>query len=249
MLALARHNSLYLIGSFAACLTASGCSGGDAESGVDASSQQADADPNAPDADPNAPDADPNAPDADPTAPDAMPVQNMADAAPGAPDASTVTGCSSNAIELISLVNAYRAENSLPAIPASPSLCLVGDTHANDIVDNAPNAPANCNLHSWSDQGSWTACCYTADHAQAQCMWDKPRELTTYTGNGYENSAASGGTITPTQALNLWKNSSGHNAVILNEGIWANQNWQALGAGFKNGQANLWFGSSVDPLN
>ena len=244
MFAFARRNPLSLISCLAACLAAAGCSSDSDADGSDASAQGADADPNAPDADPNAPDADPNAPDADPNV---LPM--TADAAPGAPDAVTVTGCSANAIELIGLVNAYRAENALPAIPASPSLCLVGDTHANDIVDNAPNAPANCNLHSWSDQGSWTACCYTSDHAQAQCMWDKPRELTTYTGNGYENSAFTSGTMTPTQALNQWKGSAGHNAVILNQGIWANQNWQALGAGFRNGHANLWFGSSVDPAN
>lgn len=185
-------------------------------------------------------DANPNAPDADPNAPDAM---------PGASDASTVTGCSAQAIELITLVNEYRGENGLPAIPASPSLCFVGDAHVGDLIANSPDAPAGCNLHSWSDQGAWSACCYTADHAQAQCMWDKPRELTVYPGNGYENAAGGGGTISPAQALNLWKNSTGHNAVILNQGIWANQTWRALGVGIQNGYAVLWFGSSVDPAN
>ena len=57
-------------------------------------------------------------------------------------------------------------------------------------VDNKPDAPPECNLHSWSDKGPWSACCYTPDHAQAQCMWDKPSELTNYPGNGYEISAA-----------------------------------------------------------
>lgn len=217
----------------AAFLAVTGCSSDDGTSGLDASTQRADADP-------NAPDADPNAPDADPSAPDAM---------PGTPDAATVTGCSANAIELIGLVNEYRAENGLAAIAASPSLCLVGDTHANDIVDNSPDVGA-CNLHSWSDQGSWGACCYTPDHAEAQCMWDKPRELTTYTGNGYENSASTGGTMTPAQALSQWKSSPGHNAVILNQApTWNGITWRALGAGFKNGHANLWFGSVVDPAN
>jgi hypothetical protein len=178
--------------------------------------------------------------DADPNSPDA----NV-----GAPDAAIVTGCSAEAIELVGLVNDYRAENSLPAIAASPSLCFVGDTHVGDLVDNSPDAPANCNMHSWSDKGSWTACCYTSDHAEAQCMWDKPKELTTYTTAGYENSASSGGTITPAQALGIWKNSSPHNAVILNEDIWENRTWRALGAGFRNGRAVLWFGDSVDPAN
>jgi hypothetical protein len=220
-------------------LASSACSSDDA-SETDGGGAISDADPNAPDADPNAPDADPNAPDADPSAPDAS---------PGDPDASMLTGCSADALELITLVNEYRAENALPAIAASPSLCFVGDTHIGDLVANAPHAPANCNLHSWSDQGSWSACCYTSDHAQAQCMWDKPKELTVYPSNGYENSAGGGGSITPTQALNLWKGSAGHNAVILNEGIWANQTWRAMGAGVQNGYAMLWFGTSIDPAN
>ncbi|MBL4635883.1 MAG: hypothetical protein JKY56_18630 [Kofleriaceae bacterium] len=166
------------------------------------------------------------------------------------PDANiSVAGCSSEAVQLIALVNDYRGENGLSPIPASPSLCMVGASHVGDLQTNSPDAPANCNLHSWSDQGTWSACCYTADHAQAQCMWDKPRQLTAYPGNGFENAARSGGTISPTQALNLWKGSPGHNAVILNQGNWASQNWQALGAGMENGYAVLWFGTSVDPAN
>jgi hypothetical protein len=207
-----------------------GCSS-DGSTGADASNAMRDADPADPDADPTAPDANPAA----------------IDAAPGAPDASTVTGCSAEAVQLITLVNEYRAENALPAIPASPSLCFVGDAHVDDLVDNSPHATGSCNLHSWSDQGSWSACCYTPDHAQAQCMWDKPGELTAYPSNGYENAAS--GSSTPAQALNQWKNSSGHRAVILNEGIWANQSWKAVGVGMRNGYAVLWFGTAVDPAN
>lgn len=179
-----------------------------------------------------------------------LPDSGNGDAGNERPDAQvSVAGCSTEAVELVALVNQYRGENGLPAIAASPSLCMVGDAHVVDLNDNAPDAPASCNMHSWSDQGSWSACCYTSDHMQAQCMWDKPRELTAYTGNGYENAAGGGGTISPTQALNLWKGSPGHNDVILNRGIWADQNWQALGAGIQNGYAVLWFGSSVDPAN
>jgi uncharacterized protein YkwD len=80
-------------------------------------------------------------------------------------------------------------------------------------------------------------------------MWDKPGQLTVYPSAGYENAAGAGGSITPAQALSLWKNSPGHNAVILNQGIWANQTWRAVGAGVQDGYAMLWFGSSVDPAN
>jgi hypothetical protein len=154
--------------------------------------------------------------------------------------------CSPDALELIALVNDYRAENALPAIPASPSLCTVATAHVNDLFDNSPHTqPGGCNLHSWSDQGPWTACCYTPDHAQAQCMWDKPGELTIYTGNGYENAAA--GVGSPAQALALWQSSQPHNEVILNLGIWAGYPWQALGADVYQGYAVLWFGAEADP--
>lgn len=203
---------------------ASACTGEDLASDSDASSQPQDANPAAADA-----------------------AVNRVDGGLTTPDATVASGCSPDALQLIALVNDYRAENALAAIPASTSLCTVGDAHVDDLITNAPDAQSSCNMHSWSDQGAWSPCCYTSDHAQAQCMWDKPRELTAYTGNGYENAAGGGGTISPTQALNLWKNSSGHNAVILNQGIWANQDWKALGAGLRDGRAVLWFGSAVDP--
>jgi uncharacterized protein YkwD len=155
-------------------------------------------------------------------------------------------GCSADAIELINLVNVYRGENGLPAIPASPSLCEVSTLHVHDLSDNSPHTqPGGCNLHSWSDQGPWSPCCYTPDHAQAQCMWDKPTELTVYPGYGYENAAS--GVGSPAQALDLWKSSQGHNEVILNLGIWTNHPWQAIGADVYQGYSVLWFGEQVDP--
>ena len=126
-------------------------------------------------------------------------------------------------------------------------LCTVGAIHTEDLAKNKPDAAPECNLHSWSDAGPWSACCYTADHAKAKCMWDKPKELTVYPGNGYENAAASGGAITPAQALDLWKGSPAHNEVILNEGIWKDFPWGAVGAGFYEGYAVLWFGVEADP--
>jgi uncharacterized protein YkwD len=157
-----------------------------------------------------------------------------------------VEGCSADAIELIDLVNAYRADNGLPAIPASPSLCTVATTHVQDLFANGPHLqPGGCNLHSWSDQGPWSPCCYTPDHAQAQCMWDKPTELTVYPGYGYENAAS--GVASPAQALQLWQSSVPHNEVILNLGIWANHPWQAIGADVYQGYSVLWFGEQVDP--
>ncbi len=165
-------------------------------------------------------------------------------------DGFDVSGCvspceSGPGKEIVDLLNEYRMENNLDPIPCSPSLMTVSETHVWDLYDHQPHGPAECNLHSWSDQGSWTPCCYTSDHAQAACMWNKPSELTVYSGSGYENAAA--GASSPAGALSMWKNSSGHNAVMLNEGIWAGRTWRAVGAALYQGYAVLWFGEQTDP--
>jgi Cysteine-rich secretory protein family len=185
--------------------------------------------------DARAPSSDTRAPQDDTAAGDTGPLQ----------DAPAASGCAPEALELIRLVNDYRATNALPAIAASPSLCRVASAHTRDLSAHPPEG--SCNLHSWSDQGSWSACCYTSDHAQAQCMWDKPRQLTDYPGNGYENAFM--GSNDPGAALSAWMRSSGHNEVILNRGIWADHPWNALGADIHDGYAVLWFGEENDPAS
>lgn len=146
---------------------------------------------------------------------------------------------------LYDLVMAYRKKAGLPAIPISKSLTKVAHMHANDLVKNNP-ATGECNLHSWSDQGDWTPCCYTSDHAQAQAMWDKPRELTSYKGNGFEISHVHTAGATPAGALKSWQNSSSHDDVIMNRGIWKKHKWQAIGIAIKNNYAMIWFGDYLD---
>lgn len=164
----------------------------------------------------------------------------------GARGAMPQTGCSVPALQLIGLVNAYRAENGLPSIPASPSLCTVALAHARDLADHAPHAQPGCNLHSWSARGEWTPCCYTPDHAQKACMWNKPRELTAYRGNGYETAFE--GSSSPEEAMRSWRSSPAHDAVILNRDIWGTQPWRAVGAGVHGGFILLWFGEEADPV-
>jgi len=149
------------------------------------------------------------------------------------------------AAALYDLIMAYRADNGLPSIPLSRSLTIVAQTHVEDLIAYRSEVlVGTCNLHSWSNHGPWQGCCYTPDHAQASCMWNKPRELTVYTGDGYEISAS--GVSQAQSALNLWKNSSGHNAVILNQGSWSTP-WKAIGIGMGGGYAHVWFGRNVDP--
>ena len=147
--------------------------------------------------------------------------------------------------KLFDLIMDYRREKGLPAIQISKSLTYVAQSHVVDLFDNNPNK-GNCNTHSWSSNGTWSECCYTPDHAQADCMWSKPRELTSYSGNGYEIAFYTSGEATAIDALNTWKSSSGHNEVIINVGKWDDYNWNSIGIGIHKGYAVVWFGHEFD---
>lgn len=147
--------------------------------------------------------------------------------------------------ELYRRIMEYRKEKGLPAIALSPALNLVAKTHVKDLSENNPIG-GGCNLHSWSSKGNWTACCYTPDHARADCIWKKPRELTSYTGNGYEIAHYSSAGATPSSALEGWKRSSGHNEVMINGGRWAALNWKAIGIAIYKEYAVVWFGEEED---
>ena len=146
---------------------------------------------------------------------------------------------------LYDLINEYRAENGLGKIPLSLSLTIVAQAHVKDLQDNKPEGGA-CNLHSWSNKGKWKACCYTDDHAKASCMWDKPKELTKYQSYGFEISCQGLETDKALSAINMWKSSSAHNAVIINEGIWKTSEWKAIGIGIYGDYAVVWFGKETD---
>lgn len=152
--------------------------------------------------------------------------------------------------KLYDQVMAYRKANNLPVIPVSASLTIVAQTHVKDLAEAKPDM-GKCNAHSWSNKGKWTPCCYTDDHAKAAAMWAKPRELTTYKGNGYEIACGSNGccsdfVMTAEYALDSWKGSPGHNGVILNKDPWKTSNWQAIGIGIYKGFAVVWFGEEED---
>ncbi|WP_103072344.1 CAP domain-containing protein [Aquimarina sediminis] len=158
---------------------------------------------------------------------------------------------SSEELKLYELIMEYRRENGLKSIPLSNSLSFVAQSHARDLVENKPDISEDCNAHSWSNNGNWSACCYTWDHAQASCMWNKPREMTSYTGYGFEIAAGSSNPIydgyimTADYALQSWQGSSHHNDVILN-GAWWNSDWNAIGIGMYGGFATAWFGHAHD---
>ena len=142
---------------------------------------------------------------------------------------------------LCDAINTYRVDRGLAPIAVGAGLGQVARLHVVDLVAHPPSGA--CNLHSWSTgDPRWTGCCYTADHAQAQCMWEKPREIAQYDSSGYEIAAGGGGSIQPAQAVALWDGSNPHREVILNQGIWAGRTWRAIGCAIENGYAVVWFG-------
>jgi len=140
--------------------------------------------------------------------------------------------------KLYKIIMEYRKENGLPNIPLSASLTYVAQMHCKDLVENIGYL-----THAWSN------CPYNArDSKTYPCMWQKPSELTKYKGYGYECAhGGSGGYIaTAESSLNSWKNSKPHNAVILNQDNWNDNNWNAIGVGILNGYAVIWFGEEFD---
>lgn len=140
----------------------------------------------------------------------------------------------------------YRQENDLPSIPVSRSLTFVAQVHARDTA--ATDFPDGCNRHSWSDDGPWQGGCYTSDHANAEIMWEKPKELTDYPGIGFEISHYNSAGTTARSSLNGWQSSPGHDRLIRNAGQWSSEEWQAIGIGVFETEAHVWFGREADPL-
>lgn len=148
-----------------------------------------------------------------------------------------------DAAALVKLINAYRASKRLRPVTVSRAMTKVAQAHARDLASAGPHG-GRCNLHSWSKQGPWSACCYDHSAAAARCMWKKPREIAGYQGNGYEIAATASG-ITPARALELWKASPAHDAVMSNAGQWSKP-WRALGVAIEGDYAVAWFGELPD---
>jgi hypothetical protein len=156
---------------------------------------------------------------------------------------------STEELKLYELIMDYRREKGLSKIPLSKSLMHVAQQHCLDLSANRIDEAAGCNMHSWSGKGKWSECCYTPNHKQAKCMWNKPRELTSYEGNGYEigfGSLDRGYIATAEDALAGWKSSRAHNNVIINKAPWQKIKWKAIGIGIYKGYAMVWFGEEVD---
>jgi hypothetical protein len=153
---------------------------------------------------------------------------------------------------LADLVNQVRLDNGRPPVTVTSSLTKVARLHIGDLNTNRPDTGEDgrgedCNMHSWSNHGAWEPVCYTDDQYYSALMWSKPRELTSYTANGYEivNFYSLG--VTPDSAMTSWKGSPDHLNVILEQGIFTGHPWKAMGVGISGNYACVWFGEIEDP--
>lgn len=153
--------------------------------------------------------------------------------------------------ELADRINNYRKSLGKRPFNISKSLTYVARTHVRDSNKNHPENQVDsrgvkANLHSWSNSGRWQGVAYTPDHYHASLMWSKPSELTSYTGRGYEISyGAQWAKAEPLGALEGWKHSPGHHAVIRGDGNWSTL--AVMGVGIEGGYAHVWFGEEEDP--
>ena len=146
---------------------------------------------------------------------------------------------------LFNMINDMRIQNKLQAIPYSPDLCKVANTHIADLIKYKPQEKG-CSLHSWSGSGKWTSCCNTKEVFGIQCMKSKPREITGYKGDGFELIYWGEDKATPEEAAALWKQVDASLDMILSRAKWRGYQWKALGVGIKDGYAILWLGDSVN---
>lgn len=157
---------------------------------------------------------------------------------------------SATEILLLQSINAERMKAGLDSIPYSSSLTSVGQLHCNDLAETGPDKRP-CNMHSWSDKGAWTGCCYTADHRKAECMWGKPRELTNYQGDGFEiaffeDPLPKDARTLALHAMEAWGKSPNHYNLIMNRKQWKKVRWKAMGVGEYGGYVCVWFGREAD---
>ncbi|EJP66337.1 Allergen V5/Tpx-1 family protein [Beauveria bassiana ARSEF 2860] len=142
-----------------------------------------------------------------------------------------------------------------PEIARSPTLDKVARTH----IDNPYfETGSTCNPHSWTatadKEAKWKSCCFNIGQANTwPCMWDKPREISggQFQGNGYEvyhggNPNVYTAPMTAEGCLNAFKNSTGHNPVLINNGTWSTMKWESVGCGMGKGQCAIWFSPEKD---
>lgn len=148
-------------------------------------------------------------------------------------------------LKLAREINDLRKQNRLPEIPLSASLSFVAKTHIWDLQNNKPDTSI-CTSASWSDKGSWTACCFSPYVLKYDCMWDKPKELTSYPYRGYEMVYYDESIVQADSIFKLWKSSFETTDMLLSKNHHSDKNWLAMGLAIGENYVSVWFGQRSD---
>ena len=77
-------------------------------------------------------------------------------------------------------------------------------------------------------------------------MWEKPKEIAKYDGEGFEIAYYSSDGASAVEALNGWKDSPGHNPLLINSLQGSKEAWKSIGVGIFEQYAVVWFGKEED---
>lgn len=147
--------------------------------------------------------------------------------------------------ELFQLINDYRLAYGLPKIPLSKSLSFVAKTHVKDLSVYY-NPKSNCNMHSWSKNGTWVPICFPEEQSKKNNVWLKAKEIVGYSSEAYEVTYWSNVANQPNNIFGFWSEQKPSSDMLFNKGQWANSSWNAIGIGIKNGYAVAFFGKAID---
>ncbi|HEY9116123.1 MAG TPA: SPOR domain-containing protein [Bacteroidales bacterium] len=146
---------------------------------------------------------------------------------------------------LFDKINQLRKIYSKKPLKLSASLSYVAKVHVDDLLRNNPDTSV-CNLSSWSNKGSWNACCYNPYVLNQDCMWDKPKELTPYPYRGYEIAGYFEEEFTVDSVLDLWSGEKEVIDMLIAEGEYSNKDWVCMGVGMNSNYVSVWFGQRAD---
>ena len=142
-------------------------------------------------------------------------------------------------------INQARIAKGLPEVPLSRSLCYVADVHAKDLYFFHKGS-GNCSLHSWSDKGRWTGCCYENSKTDGRCMHNKPSELTDYSGLGFELVYWDNTANCSKNALSVWAKNESTSSMWFNNKYYEIYDWNAMGVSIFKSYVIVWFGTIHD---
>lgn len=152
---------------------------------------------------------------------------------------------SAEEMQLFDQINELRSDYGKTKLKISASLSYVAHTHVNDLLNNHPDTSI-CSLSSWSDKGNWKACCYNPYVLNEKCMWDKPKELTTYPYRGYELVTYFEDEVSVDSVIRLWSDSREVLDMILTREKYKQKKWICMGVGINGHYVSVWFGQRAD---